>query len=250
MKEFDHDMINRYLDGELNADEIKAFESQMQSDASLKNEVELYRDINETLKMKLYPGENEMALRNTLDAMRSPYFSKEIVSDQPKGKIIPFRRARWIAAAAAVFIGIVTLTIWSPWKKDLYQQYASIQMPAVVERGTPADSLLKQATENFNDKKFAAAVPLFEKILKNDPQNTFADYYYAIALLESGQTEKSRNELTQLSNGSSLFRDDAVFYMALSYLKEKDKNRCKLWLNKIPEDAGLYGRAQELLKKL
>jgi hypothetical protein len=38
--------------------------------------------------------------------------------------------------------------------------------------------------------------------------------------------------------------------MALSYLKEKNKPACIDWLNKIPADAGPYGKAQELLKKL
>ena len=48
----------------------------------------------------------------------------------------------------------------------------------------------------------------------------------------------------------SLFKYDAAFYMALSYLKEKNKPGCKEWLNKIPADAGPYSNAQELLKKL
>ena len=251
MKEFDYDMISRYLDGAMNEEEVKAFEEQMQGDTDLKNEVDLYRDVNETLQMQLHPGENEVALRNTLEGMRSQYFAKEVISERPKGRIISMSRTRWVAALAAVFIGIVMLTIWSPWKKEgLYQQYASIQMPGATERGTRGDSILKQATEDFNNKKFAAAIPSFESILKNDPQNSFVNYYYAIALLENGQTQQSRDQFTQLFNGNSLFRYDAAFYMALSYLKEKDNANCKIWLNEIPADAGLYGRAQELLKKL
>ena len=251
MKELDHDMINRYLEGEMNAGETTAFEEQMQQDADLKNTVELYREVNQILKMKLHPGENEMALRSTFLEMHDQYFSSETVAEQPKARIVPFPRSRWIAAAAAVCIGIVMLTIWSPWKKEgLYQQYASIQMPGVAERGVPADSLLKKATHQFNDKKFAEAVPLFETIVKKDPQNSFVQFYYAIALLESGQTDRSRQQLTLLYNGTSLFHYDAAFYMALSYLKVKDTTSCREWLNKIPADASLYGKAQELLKKL
>ncbi len=251
MREFNYDMINRYLDGAMNTDEAKAFEEQMRQDAELQKEVALNRDVNETLKMKLYPGENETALKHTLEQMRDTYFSKTIASGRSTAKIVRFPRTRWVAAAAAVVIGIVMLTVWAPWKKeDLYQQYASVQMPGVAERGVPADSLLKLAASHFNKKEFAAAVPLFESILKDDKQNAFANYYYAIALLENGQPAYSRNELTKLFNGNSLFRYDAAFYMALSYLKEKDKSGCKEWLNKIPADAGSYGRAQELLKKL
>ena len=37
MKEFDYDMINRYLDGEMSAEDVNAFEEQMQQDIDLKN---------------------------------------------------------------------------------------------------------------------------------------------------------------------------------------------------------------------
>jgi anti-sigma factor RsiW len=57
MKEFDYDMINRYLDGEMNAEELETFEAAMLQDSDLKNEVELLKDVNTTLKIKLYPGE-------------------------------------------------------------------------------------------------------------------------------------------------------------------------------------------------
>lgn len=251
MKAFDHDMINRFLEGEMNTAETTAFEVQMQQDADLRNTVELYREVNQILKMKLHPGGNEMALRNSLQAMRDEFFSGENVSEQSKVKIVPFRRTRWIAAAAAVCIGIVMLTIWSPWKKQgLYEQYASIQMPGVVERGTPSDSLLKKATDNFNDKKFVEAIPLFETILKNDPQNSYVQFYYAVALQQGGQQDKARPELTLLFNGTSQFRYDAAFFMALSYLKENDATTCREWLHKIPEDAGSYDKARDLLKEL
>ncbi len=247
MREFDHDTVSRYLDGEMNADEAKAFEKQLQQDVELKNEVALYKDVNETLRMKLHPGENEMALRNTLQDLRSEYFADE----QQQTKIVPMKRRRWMYAAAAIFTMVIMLTVWAPWEKeDLYNKYAAIEMPGVMVRGNTTDTLLKKAGEDFNNKKFAEAIPSFETALQSDPQNAFAQYYYAIALLQNGQTAKSREQLTLLYNGTSLFRYDAAFYMGLSYLKEKNKLGCKEWLNKIPADASLYGKAQELFKLL
>jgi len=250
MKEFDHDMIDRYLEGEMNEAERMAFEAQMQEDPDLKNTVELYRDVNQTLKTKLHPGEKESALRNTVSEMRGDFFSEETIEDRPTVKVVRFNRSRWIAAVAAVFIGVV-MFVWAPWKtQDLYQQYADIQMPTFVERGTPTNVLLSRATAAFNDKKFAEAIPDFEELLKNDPKNSFVQLYYAIALLESGKTDRSRQQLTELYNGTSLFKYDAAYYMAMSYLKEKNNSASKDWLNKIPADAGLYEKAQGLLKKL
>ena len=247
MKEFDYDMINRYVDGEMNAEELKAFEAAMLEDADLQSEVELLRDVNATLKTKLHPGEHETALRSSLKNLNAEYFSIEA----QQAKVVPLNRRRWMSAIAAVFVMALLLTVWQPWKKeDLYKQYADIQMPGIAERGAATDSLLKQAVENFNNKEFAEAIPAFETVLKDSIENSFVQYYYAIALLQNNNIEKAKIEFAALYSGTSLFKYDAAFYMALSYLKEKNKEACKDWLNKIPVDAGPYSKAQELLKKL
>ena len=251
MNAFDYDKIGLYLDGGMNAEESKAFEVQMQQDTGLQKEVLLLKDLNETLRIKLYPDNDDLSLAANLDKLRDEYFRGKSVSDQSRARIVSIRRTRWIASIAAVFIGIIMLTIWKPWEKqDLYLQYASVEMPGVAERGVQSDSLLIAASEKFNKKQFAESLPVFEKILKNDPRNSFALYYFGIALLENGAIDSSRNELARIYNGQSLFRYDAAFYLALGYLKVKDNDHCKEWLNRIPAGAGIYQKARELLGKL
>ena len=240
-------MINRYLDGEMNAEELKAFVLQMQQDADLQSEVELLKDVQSTLKIKLHLGKNETALHNSLQEMNAEFF----LNKAKQAKIIPLSRRKWMTAIAAVFVLALLLTVWQPWKKEyLYKQYADIQMPGIAERGATTDSLLKSAVENFNNKKFAEAVAAFETVLKDSAENSFVQYYYAIALLQNNNIEKARTLFTALYNGGSIFKNDAAFYMALSYLKEKNKAVCKDWLNKIPADNATWFKAQELLKKL
>ena len=245
MNDYNYDMISRYVDGEMNAEELKAFEEQLQTDAALQEEVDLYKELNLALKIKFHPDENEPALRNTMEELRADYFTTT------RAKVIPMRRFRWAAiSSAAVLILAVLITIWSPWKKDLYNQYAYVQMPGVEERGNSTDSLIRKASQEFNSKDFEQSLPYFESILNNEPQNSFARYYYAIAMLQSNKTQRSRTELMQLYQGNSIFHDDAAFYMALSYVKEKNKLHCREWLTKIPQGSDVYDKAQELLRKL
>jgi len=247
MKEFDYDKISRYIDGEMTAGETAAFEAEMQQNAELKAEVVLYNDVQGTLKAELHPSGNVTELRKTLAGLNEEFFTGQKTS----AKVVSIKRTRWISAIAAVLVMGLFLTIWSPWKKDnLFDTYAATEMPGVEVRGQQSDSLLKEAALQFNNKKFADAVPMFEQVLRIDPQNSFARYYYAIALLQTGQIEQSRNQLTQVYNGSSVFHTDAAFYIALSYLKEKNKAQCRVWLEKITEGAGTYEKAKELLKKL
>jgi cytochrome c-type biogenesis protein CcmH/NrfG len=244
MNTFDHDIISRYLEGAMDAQELRAFETQLEQDIELQRQVELHKEVNESLKTQFYPDENEQALRNTMQELRGEYF-------YPKANVVSMKRFRWLGvAAAAIIILFITSRIWYTNKIDLYEQYAYVQMPGTAERGATSDTLLQQATEDFNNKNYSAAIPLFQTLLQKDPQNSFVHYYYTIALLENGQIDQSRVGLAQLYEGNSLFKYDAAFYMGLSYLKENDKKTCKEWLEKIPKDADVYGKAKELEAKL
>jgi negative regulator of sigma E activity len=243
MGTLDYEKISRYIDGEMTGDELAAFEQLIRQDNDLKREVEQYKEVNDTLKTNLHPDKDELDFRHTLEGFQQEYFKRGT-------KVIHINKYRkWIAAVAAAAIIVMMLTWW-PWKDDLYQEFASTKMAGVAMRGTKSDSLLQKATENFNRKEYAEAVPLLEALNQLEPENTYTRFYYAIALLESNKIERSREELNKLYEGTSLFRYDAAFYIALGYLREKNEATCKKWLLKIPPDADIYSKAQSLLKRL
>ena len=243
MKEFDYDMILRYLEGGLDSNELAVFEEQIRLDKDLQLEIEEAKELRDTLQRKFYPDGSTEALRDTLQTVHADYF-------KPRSRIVSFRRYRWIAAAAAVILAFVVLTIWQPWKEDLYHQYASLDMPGMAERGNGSDSLLKKAVVLFNKKQFAEVIPVFETILKDSSKDAFVQFYYGAALVENGQMDQSRSALTELFNGNSIYKYNAAFFIALGYLKEKDKEHCKEWLKKIPADAAIYKEAKALNDKL
>jgi predicted Zn-dependent protease len=244
MRPIDYNIIIRYIDDEMQADERLAFEQALQQDEGLRNEVKLCRELQESLRLKFYPDEGEQALRASLVQIQPAFF-------KPHTKIISFSPGRisWrIASVAAVIL--LVLFIWQPWKEDLYHQFASTKMISIAERGTVADSLLQQVTEKFNARNFAEAIPDFGNLLRREPGNAYIQFYYAIALLEANQVADSRNRFALLYDSSSAFRYDAAFYLALSYLKEKDNAVARQWLQKIPSEAAIYSKARTLLEKL
>jgi hypothetical protein len=243
MSALDYEKISRYVDDEMTVEERDIFEQQLHQDEELKKKVELYREANEVLKSRLHPDEGELALSDTIKKLRGGYFNKEGTAVKSQAKLINLKAFRWVAAAAAILI--IALFIWSPWSQpDVYRQYASIEMPGLAERGSSSESLQKEIAEKFNGKKFEETIPLFESALRIDSANSFLHFYYSIALLETEKLDKARQELSQL------FKYDAAFYMALSYLKEKNNTVCQQWLNKIPQDATIYPKAQQLMKEL
>ena len=74
--------------------------------------------------------------------------------------------------------------------------------------------------------------------------------YYGIALLEDGQFQKAESSLTELKKGNSIFKNQAIWYLALSKLKQKDYDSTKKILETMPQDYEHYDQVQELLNEL
>ncbi len=248
------DDIARYAEGLMEADEQMEFETALAADNELQQQLDLVYEANGKLQQYFSSQEGEEKLKLTLEDMRSEFFSGE-----NPGKVVPLSapvrhkvvKMMWrkvaVVAAAAILVAVF---LWQPWNNDLYTKYADIEMVSSVERGTHSDSLLTKATAAFNAKEFSsAAVYLFE-VVQADPTNSFAQFYYGVSLLRSGKTEMARETLTKLTAGNSTFKYEAMFYMGLSYLKEKDEANCKKWLQQIPAGSGNYEKAKELLQDL
>lgn len=224
------DDIARYAEGLMEADEQAAFEASLAADASLQQQLELYQEVHTGLQQHFTP---DTELQQTLQGLRGEFFTKK------PARVIPFKR--YAVAVAAILIAV--MFVWQPWKPSLYKQYADITMVAPVERGEETDQL-SEAVAAFNKKDFTTAASLLEKVY--DSTNSFTSFYYGVALLQSNETGRARTILNRLYAGESAFKNEAAFYLALSYLKEDDKTTCINWLQKIPD----HPKAQELLKKL
>jgi hypothetical protein len=231
-----------YVDGEMDAQEQKDFELQMQSDAELRQYVEQYRQASIALSRHLSPDKNLDNLKQTLGSLNQQYF-------KPEAKVVSFKSyTRWISAVAAMLI--LGLIVFNPWRKSLYEEYSTATTMSVAERGEGTETNLEKAAAFYNNKEFIPAEKLLAKEYASDTKNSLVAYYYAITLIEDKQEAKARPILKQLYNGESAFKYDAAYYMALSYVKQQDKAHAKIWLQKVPVGTTNYKKAQELAGKL
>jgi hypothetical protein len=247
--------IAQYAEQEMPAEERAAFEAALSTDPELQQQLALYREVGQSLQQGFTPDAQREQLKHTLQGMRSEFFagkagaSTDTTDIKAAGKVVSFNRYLKVAVGIAAVL-VIGLFIWNPFKGDLYEQYSPTTMVTQVERGGHTDSVLNEATVAFNGKEFITAAVLLAEVVQQQPDNSFANFYFAVSLLESGQTRQSREVLTKVYNGTSAFKYEAAFYLALSYIKAKDEAAAKGWLEKIPADAGNYAKAQEVLKKL
>ncbi|HTN21075.1 MAG TPA: hypothetical protein VL125_11395 [Pelobium sp.] len=232
------DVIN-YADGEMEASTIKSFEEALREDADLRAELKLYQSVKGTLKSNLAPDKADAEFKATLKQFNQQHFKK------PKAKIIAFSKI-WYAAAVLV----IGLLIWAPWNKNLYNQYADTEMISFAERGNNDQADLQNATDAFNERNFEEVKKILNPLVQQDSTNDLLRFYLGVAQLETDSVIIARTNLIKVATKESLLKYDATFYVALSYLKEKNKEQCKVWLHKIPKDAAVYSKAQELLNKL
>lgn len=249
------DDIARYAEGLMEHDEQMEFETALSEDSELQEQLLLYKDAHSKLEKHFAAEPGEEKLKVTLQDMRKEFFAEENTGT-PVKQLSPYRakvvKAMWrkvaVVAAAAVLVAVF---VWKPWEgRDLYTKYADTEMVSSVERGSHTDSVLAQATKAFNAKEFSSAATYLYEVVQADSSNSFAQFYYGVSLLQSGKTEMARQALTGLAKGNSAFKYEAMFYMGLSYLKEKDEDNCRKWLKQIPAGSGNYGKVKELLEKL
>lgn len=229
----------------MTADERAVFETSLASDESLRKQLALYQEVHVSLQQHFIAGDQRIPLQDTMQTLRGEFFG---AASQP-AKVISFKRyLRSAAAVAAILIAVII--IWQPWKPGLFKEFSETSMAAPAERGDAGDSLLEQAVDAFNKKDYSRAASILQQVKQQDTANSFVNFYYGMALLQTDHLPEAREIFNQLYAGQSAFKYDAAFYQALGYLKENNKTGCKEWLQKIPADAPNYNKAQALLNKL
>lgn len=251
-----HEDIERFLSGEMPADERAAFEKELQTDQVLREETEHYASTMESLRRTLHSSEEERSLRGKLEQRRGHYFSGEehfpeeehfpgeAKKREPKIRVLPLMR--WAAAAAVLAV----VWIWSPWNNDPLREYGSITMPSPVERGADSAGGLSDAVSLFNDQEYEQALPLLQEELRGQPGDMYLLFFRGVTLLHTGKTEPARADLRKVFESKSIYRFDAAYFIGLSYLTEEDEETCRDWLEKIPPDTQTGRKAQELMEKL
>ena len=228
-----------YLANEMPTDEKELFEEKLQNDAQFKEQFHLYKQTTQLLSHKF--SSETIDFKKNLATISNEHFYETEEKEVKVVNLKPWYYA--VAASMAILFGTLLFNQSDPQYGD-YSQHENAQF---TERGDN-DTNLKEAQDFFNDKHYQKAVTSFEKV--HDLNNPELQYFYAIALIETNSYTKAALTLNNLKNGTSVYKDKATWYLALSNLKQKKIDECKTLLKQLPADAEEYDKAQQLLKDL
>ena len=229
-----------YLNNEMPPEEKKQFEDRLKTDIEFRKSFALYKETTQFLSHKFSAETTDF--KQNLESISKGYFKENA---QEQTKVIVFKPWYYaVAASVAVVLGT-----WFFMQNDTpsYGDFNQHENAYFMERGD-ANSNLIAAQDFFNAKEYNKAVTAFEKV--HDTSNPEVQYFYAIALLETNKYQKAEALLSTINHGSSAYKDKALWYLALSKLKQEKSEECKSFLKQIPNDAEDYEKAQQLLNQL
>lgn len=243
--------IELYLDGELKGEELALFEKQLKEDDELKQQVDLYKTIENEMKQRTSGSKEEEDLKKSLSDLGKKYFAAGTTA-----KVIPlYQKRKWLYVAAAAVLLIMAGGYWyffSGHKNNdtLYAQYAAHQPLSLQRDSKDTARLLQDAIKAFNAGNYAEALTGLNAYLQTDSSDAELLLAKNICLTETGSYDEAIDGFNKLMNKNEIFKYQAVWYKALAYLKQDKKAECKETLESIPANADTYLKAKELLKEL
>ncbi len=243
MNEKDYNLIEDFLNGDLDTEATKGFRERLRNDPQLNEAYEVRKSMDIFLKGK----KGKEALKHQLSELNKKHAAQG--TTLKKSRTIPLRRRAWLMAAAAVALLIIYIGInkfITP--ESLYDQYAEVPEMKLTQMG--AGSTLDQAEKAFNDGKYPEAFELLNNHLEESPENVHAQYYLGLAAIESGNYAEAIEVFSNLDAGTSSYQSIANWWLAMTYLKKEDFTQCEEALKQIPEGTPFHSQASKLLKKL
>ncbi|WP_299116157.1 tol-pal system YbgF family protein [uncultured Winogradskyella sp.] len=247
MKEENYIAFENYISKSLSDEEVLAFEEKLSSDSEFKKDFETYKELTEFLE---YSYDEEKAAKEfeaNLKTISNNYFEKQEHQVQPLKKSRTFKISQ--LAIAATVVVLLGLFIFNRFSAPGYEDYSEHGVISLSVRGNVEDVVIK-AQNAFNEKNYKDAEVHFSEILKTYSDNEEVKLYKAISQIEQDKFEEAEAILKQIASGKSAYKSEALWYAALSKLKQKDNKACIELLKSLSEDTIHYEKAQKLIDKL
>lgn len=249
MSEINYEIISQYLDGELTGDALAAFEKQMQENADLAAEVNIYKTIEAEQIFNTKIKAEKETLANTLQELNKTYFKKN------ETKVVKINR--WWYAAAAVAAAVLLIIIMRPFggeafnNEKLFAFYSKDVEPlSAGQRGAATDSLALKAVDLFNKKDYAGSLPLLKEVRINKPDETDIFLATGICFLQINKPDSALNIFNIIADGNTVYKNQAIWYKALVLLRQNKIDDCYKVLETLPPEADNYEDAKVLMKKI
>ena len=242
------EVIEKYIDGELEGIELLDFEKLLSSSKDIKRDYNLSLEINKSII-----EEDVMALRETMDSIyKKESKVKRILSVAPK------RKFYYAAASVALLIatgGLVQRLSGPDLDNNaVFEKYYAPYDATITYRSgnTEIDKTLLRALESYEERDYEQALILFEEVLNSRKDDMAVNLYSGISYMEEEKYQKASTSFNSIiKNNDNLFIEQAKWYLAMCYIKTGKEADAKNILNELINEEGYYKKqAKRVLKDI
>lgn len=238
--------FDRYLSGDMTPEERATFERTINHDASLREAFRLHARTTAGLKKAAHNARKAELLA---DLKTNP------PAEQERGQLRRFMPMLLTAAAMVIILLSVSLYLGLTGEKQAWQMAYLQEVPAFPTERGEADQL-ESVRHAFNDKDWQEAESLLKTALEQDQVLGKGDLWFFLGVCQvKNEVVAGSSQATQAFGKvpeSSIYFEDAAWWMALQAAQIGDPEKVKNLLNDIASQEGhLYQeKAQAVLARL
>jgi len=242
--------IEGYIYDELSEEEMASFEAELTANKGLAEEIELVRNVDRAI------AENDvMSLRNNLQDIAGSIAAEKQTQQSVFNRFIARKVIiSSVAASLILLLGITGLLTRQASEDKLYQKFYAAYQTTGINRsaGLAANPDMSAALQKFDNKEYANAAELFQKVINQNPHDPAASFYAGAALQEIGKYPNAINRyMAVIENKDNMFFEQAQWYIGLCYLQTNDTKKAYKHFKKIAENQGFYQeKAQAIIRKM
>lgn len=232
-------LIDKYIQRKATAEELEKIKQLMEEDAYFREEITFQLELREAVKR-----EESQKLKQHLQRL-----------DQKK-KGFRFFPGIWKVAAVFVFgLGLLWVFNMSPDYEKIYKEnfeaYPNIVAPTVRGEADASRSDIEKAFQYYDNRDYVKAAAAFKKIY-DEEKIDYANFYYALSLMADHQPEKAVEALESPDwEISERYQSQTDWYLALGYLKIRNKEKAMTYLEKvIKADGAMAEQARKIVKEI
>ncbi len=239
-------LIEKYLDGELQGENLKNFESQLQNDKEFAQDFHLQKEIRNALS-----DWEIIDLREKLDKIQKDF-------KKNKQRAIIKKPVLLFTACAVISILIVTsiLIFDKTYSNDeLYEKYYTHYDAGIQTRGVEKTNIdnYTQALIAYDNKQYVEAIDLLNRISDTSQTHTIAkEYFTGLSYMELKKYDEAIKHFNTISNDyQNALHENVTWYLGLCYIKTRHNKLAVKQFRELIRDNSCYKKQSlDILYKL
>lgn len=247
------EQIDAYLNGELQAEQLKAFEEALQSDEVLRSEVTLLKNIEVVIQDK-----SALAFQKMVQEQGQLFLQEEVPST---AKVRKIGTRQWAIAATFLLLVVSGVLFWSKFSDstisgpELFaENFTVYRLNTEMRSGNTTITSFEEGIAQYQSGHYSTASEIFAQLLIANPQDMVLAFCLANAYLNQTPPQLvAAQPLFEriISDGESIYVPRAQWYLALLFLQKEEIEKAKELLLQVATSGDSYAdQANDILSKL